>query len=201
MERGGIDLVGAVDVADVGCLEVQAAQDEGLCPVLVNIGDADVVDFQRVYLERVDVLQRLRPAAHRERNAPGRLAAQLQEVDVDFRPVQHQFAYEPPRKEPAPVDVGLDHGEIGDRKIRMGLLQDGKSFQGRGEADQLDMYRLKPDRIPFQVTVQFLFRVAAQRFVKEIRCAIEDKGQDDRHTDNPANYSGSQKFFSQGPFF
>ena len=57
MERGWIDLVGEVNIADIGCLEVQVAQDEGLFRVLVNIGNAGVVYFQRVYLERADVLR------------------------------------------------------------------------------------------------------------------------------------------------
>jgi hypothetical protein len=51
----------------------------------------------------------------------------LQEVDINFRPVQHHFADQPPGKEPTPVDAGLDNREIGDRNIRMGYGKHEKS--------------------------------------------------------------------------
>ena len=63
MERGGIDPIRQVDVADISGPEVQVTQDERSFRVLVDIGDAGVVDLHAVYFEGVDVLHRLLPAA------------------------------------------------------------------------------------------------------------------------------------------
>ena len=139
MERGGIDLVRQVDVADIGGPQVQMTQDQRPLRVLVDIGDAGVVDSQRVYLERVDILHRPLPAALLERDRAGRLAVQLLQVDVDVGPVQHEFGDEPSGEDLAPVDTGLDDGETGDRRIRVRLLHDGEFLQGQGESEQLEM--------------------------------------------------------------
>lgn len=63
MERRGVELARLVDVADIGCPKVQMAQDERSFRVVVDIGNTGIVDFQGVYFERINVSQRLLPAA------------------------------------------------------------------------------------------------------------------------------------------
>src|SRR5476651_944851 len=94
MKRRGIDLVRQVDIADIVCLEIQVTQDERSLRVPADIGDAGVVDFYHVYLERVDIFHRLLPAAFLERDLAGRFTAQLQQVDIEFRLVQPEFGHE-----------------------------------------------------------------------------------------------------------
>ena len=106
-------------------------EDERFFRVLVDIGHSGIVDFQRVYFEGVDVLHRPLPAALLERRSAGRLAAQLVQVDVDVRLVQHEFGDELPREDLAPVNAGLENGEIDDGSIRIGLLCNSHAFQGQ----------------------------------------------------------------------
>ena len=94
MERGGINLVRLMNIADIAGLEVQMTQDQRPFRILVNIGDAGIPDFEGVYFKRVDGFHRLLPAALLDWNSAGSFTAQLLQVDVDFRLVQHEFSYQ-----------------------------------------------------------------------------------------------------------
>jgi len=187
MESRRVDLIRRVDVTDIGCLEVQVTENERSFRILIDIGDAGVVDFQTVYFEWIDILYRLLPAALLDRGLIGRFTAELQQVHVDFRPVEPEFGDELPRKDLGPVDTGLENWKVDDRRIRVGLLHNGHLFQGQGEVQQLEVQFRQPHRIAFQVTVDVLFHFSAQRFIKEKRCHKENKAEGSRYTDTPAN--------------
>src|SRR5450631_133065 len=63
------------------------------------------------------------------------------------------------------------------------------------------MYTRKPNRISFQIPVHFLFHGSAKRFIKEKRCAIENKGKCGQYANTPAKRPGIQYSFSQSLFF
>ena len=64
------------------------AQDERSFRVLVDIGDLGVINLQSVDFKGVDVFHGLLPAALFERDLAGGFSAQLQQVDIDFRPIE-----------------------------------------------------------------------------------------------------------------
>src|SRR5665647_1950653 len=111
-----------LDVADIGYLEGQIAQDERSVWVLVGINSIGIIDFHGVYFKWVDGRHCLLPTVLFERNCVGHLVAQLLQVDVNLRLVQHYVGDKPPRKDFTPGDSGFENRDKDDRGIWVRLL-------------------------------------------------------------------------------
>jgi hypothetical protein len=188
MDRGGIDPVAGADVADVRRRGVPPRDVERLFRIGVDVDEVAVPHLDLVELERVDRLQGLLPAAVLHLDLVAVLLAELRQVDVDARAVEHRVGHQVTAEDLAPFHAGLQAGDVRHRRIGIGVLPDGQPLQGQRQPERVQVGVPEAHVVAVEPLVDLGFQGPAEVLVEMAGDEEEDKGQDrgDQDPDRPA---------------
>ena len=178
--RRGVDPHFGVHVADIGGLELEVVDPQGLEGPVVLVGDVAPRDLEPVDLEGIDRLQRVLPPLVLHRGGVVDLLLGLGEIEDDHRPLDEDVADHPAGQEGPPVHARVEPADVRHRRVGMLMLDDHGVPQVEREVDRVEMERADGRGVALQPRVHLRFRVAAQRLVdEEERGDGGDAGHDD----------------------
>jgi hypothetical protein len=127
------------------------------------------MDRENVYLEGIDRFQGLLPTLLLERNLAFLFFSNVSQVDVQLRPVDQEITNHAGSEERAPVYPRAKTPDVGDRRIRIGILYHGQILEIQSERNGVEIGMTDVDRIAFQMTVHLMLHVPGQsRIADEI---------------------------------